>query len=56
MVDHEDYRNHGEARQSLFEYIEIFYNRQRRHSHLENTRVRSRNIALTLPGPPDTPA
>ena len=35
LVDHEDYRSHGEARQSLFEYIEVFYNRQRRHSHLD---------------------
>jgi transposase InsO family protein len=34
LVDHEDYRDHDEARQSLFEYIEVFYNRQRRHSHL----------------------
>ena len=32
---HEDYRNHDEARQCLFEYIEVFYNRQRRHSHLD---------------------
>ena len=35
VVDREDYRSHGEARQSLFEYIEVFYNRQRRHSHLD---------------------
>ena len=34
-VDHEDYRTKSEARQSLFEYIEIFYNRQRRHSYLD---------------------
>jgi putative transposase len=27
-VDHEDYRTKGEAKQSLYEYIEIFYNRQ----------------------------
>ena len=33
-VDHEDYRSHNEAKQSLFEYIEVFYNRQRRHSYL----------------------
>jgi putative transposase len=31
---HEDYRTKSEARQSLFEYIEIFYNRQRRHSYI----------------------
>jgi len=34
LVDHEDYRTREEARQSLFEYIEIFYNRRRRHSYL----------------------
>lgn len=28
------YHSHDEARQSLFEYLEIFYNRQRRHSSL----------------------
>ncbi len=32
--DHEDYRTMTDAKQSLFEYIEIFYNRQRRHSYL----------------------
>lgn len=30
----EDYRNHSEARASIFNYIELFYNRQRRHSAL----------------------
>lgn len=34
LVDHEDYRTRLQARQSLFEYIEVFYNRQRRHSYL----------------------
>ena len=34
-VDHKDYRSKLEAKQSLFEYIEIFYNRQRRHSYLD---------------------
>jgi putative transposase len=33
-VDYEDYRTRQEARQSLFEYIEVFYNRYRRHSYL----------------------
>jgi putative transposase len=33
-VDDEDYRTKQEAKQSLFEYIEVFYNRQRRHSYL----------------------
>lgn len=34
LVHHEDYRSHIEATASLFEYIEVFYNRQRRHSHI----------------------
>lgn len=34
LVDHEDYKTKAEAKQSLFEYIEVFYNRQRRHSYL----------------------
>lgn len=33
-VDHEDYLSRAQARQSIFEYIEVFYNRQRRHSYL----------------------
>ena len=34
LVDDEDYRTRAEAKQSLFNYIEVFYNRQRRHSYL----------------------
>ena len=34
LVDHEDYHTKQEAKQSLFEYIEVFYNRRRRHSYL----------------------
>ena len=30
----EDYRDHNEARASIFSYIELFYNRKRRHSKL----------------------
>ena len=33
-VYHEDYRTRSQARQSIFEYIEIFYNRKRRHAFL----------------------
>ncbi len=33
-VRHHKYRTFDEARQSLFDYIEVFYNRQRRHSYL----------------------
>lgn len=34
LVYHEDYCIRAQARQSIFEYIEIFYNRQRRHASL----------------------
>ena len=34
LVYFEKYRTRTEARQSIFEYIEIFYNRIRRHSYL----------------------
>jgi transposase InsO family protein len=34
LVHHEDYMTRGEARASLFAFIELFYNRVRRHSSL----------------------
>ena len=34
LVDHELYRTRDEARRSLFEYLEGFYNRTRKHSSL----------------------
>lgn len=34
LVHHEDYKSRAQARQSIFEYIEVFYNRQRRHAFL----------------------
>jgi putative transposase len=34
LVHQEDYRTRAEARASVFEYIEVFYNRVRRHSAL----------------------
>ena len=34
LVYDEHYRTREEARQSIFEYIEVFYNRQRKHSFL----------------------
>jgi len=34
QVHLQDYPTHREATADLFEYIEVFYNRQRRHSHL----------------------
>ncbi len=37
LVHNEDYRTRAQAKASVFEYIEVFYNRQRRHSHLNQT-------------------
>jgi transposase InsO family protein len=34
LVNHEHYATRDQARQSIFEYIEVFYNRQRLHSSL----------------------
>jgi len=34
LVAHCDYQSRGQARSSLFEYMEAFYNRQRRHSSI----------------------
>jgi transposase InsO family protein len=34
LVNHEHYATRQQARQSIFEYIEVFYNRQRLHSAL----------------------
>jgi putative transposase len=35
LIHQEDYRSRAEARASVFEYIEVFYNRVRRHSALD---------------------
>jgi transposase InsO family protein len=34
LIHHRQYRTREEARQEIFEYLEVFYNRQRRHSTL----------------------
>ena len=34
LVMHCDYTTRDDARVSLFDYIEVFYNRQRRHSSI----------------------
>ena len=34
-VQHQTYQSRSEAKLSIFEWIEVFYNRQRRHSSLE---------------------
>jgi transposase InsO family protein len=35
LVNHEHYATHEQARASIFEYIEVFYNRKRLHSSLD---------------------
>ena len=34
LVHHQQYAAHEQARASIFEYIEVFYNRRRLHSSL----------------------
>jgi transposase InsO family protein len=34
LVNHADFATHETAKAAIFEYMEIFYNRQRRHSTL----------------------
>ncbi|HBR51858.1 MAG TPA: hypothetical protein DEA71_17470 [Nitrospira sp.] len=36
MVHHRGYKTRAQARREISKYIEIFYNRQRRHSRLGN--------------------
>jgi putative transposase len=35
LVDHADFASRDEARRAIFEFIEVWYNRQRLHSHLD---------------------
>jgi transposase InsO family protein len=35
LVNHQHYKTREEAKQSIFEYMEIFYNRQRLHSYCQ---------------------
>ena len=34
LTHHRRYRTREEAKQNIFEYVEVFYNRQRRHSSI----------------------
>lgn len=34
LIHHRQYSTRDEAKQEIFEYLEVFYNRQRRHSTL----------------------
>ena len=51
LVHHEKYKTHKEASQSLFEFIEVFYNRQRRHSTLDYRSPAEFEESL-IPSPP----
>jgi transposase InsO family protein len=42
----EDYKSRSEARSSVFSYIELFYNRRRRHSFLKNKSPLAFEIAM----------
>jgi putative transposase len=61
LVHHEDYQTRAEARTSIFEYIETFYNPKRRHSSLgyvspsEFERNRWSNPAEPHPLPSNNP-
>lgn len=35
LIHHEDYRTRNDARASLFDYVELFYNRRRKHSTID---------------------
>ena len=48
-VGFEDYRSRDEARSSLFDYIELFYNRKRRHSSLGYKSPLAFENAMTVP-------
>jgi transposase InsO family protein len=48
-VGFEDYRSRDEARVSLFDYIELFYNRKRRHSSLGYRSPAAFEYAMTAP-------
>ena len=48
-VAFEDYRSRSEARSSIFSYIELFYNRKRRHSSLNNKSPMAFESAMVPP-------
>ena len=50
LTHHRRYRTRQEAKQEIFEYIEVFYNRQRRHSTIGyqtplGYEIQNRNVA-----------
>lgn len=58
LCHHEHYRTRDEARASVFEYIEAFYNRQRLHStlgYLSPAAFEQRNLSTGCESPPPAP-
>ena len=50
LIGHRDYQNRPKARTDIFEYIEAFYNRKRRHSalgHLSPAEYEARYSTIT---------
>ena len=45
----EKYQTRAEARSSIFSYIELFYNRKRRHSSLGNKSPMAFESAMAVP-------
>lgn len=50
-VDRRSYRTRGEAKTVIFEYMEVFYNRQRLHSSLGYLSPEKFEMTLSLPTP-----
>jgi transposase InsO family protein len=48
-VGFEDYKTRSEARSSIFSYVELFYNRKRRHSSLNNKSPMAFEEAISVP-------
>ncbi len=48
LVHDADFATRVEARAAIFEYIEVFFNNQRRHSALDTCPLRSSSIHLRL--------
>ena len=58
LTHHEDYQTRAEAKASIFEYIEVFYNHKRRHSSLGYVCPSEfeREHCINAPQPPSLPS
>lgn len=48
LVYHKDFKTRAEARQKLFKYTEVFYNRRRRHAYLDYKTPEQFFVAATV--------